>query len=337
MNRIARVWFLLIFSLIKNAVEKMLSKENSTALIFSDDAIPKTVKFWIYLIVLIPSIICSLTFMIYVIFNRTARNAIQNHVIVIVIFIGLIYEMTLYPWMLYYYQYDGIWNRSMIFCSIWGFFDWGVYYVQTMLFAWATIERHILIFHDKWVSTKIKQFFVHYLPLVLLLVYSLIFYIIVSFFPPCENTFDNSDVVCVDFCFSQNHVLVIWDILFHQTLPNLIIVIFSTALLIRILYRKYRIHQAIHWRRNRKMTIQLLSISILYLFFAFPIALMNLIYFCGLSENVGIELFEYILFFNYLMLLFLPFACVLSLPELLIQIKRILHLRRHNRLVVPTM
>ena len=263
-------------------------------------------------------------------------HSIHNHAIAIVIFIGLIYQVTLYPWMLEYYQYEGIWNRSTMFCTIWGFFDWGVYYVQMMLFAWATIERHILIFHDKWVSTRMKRVFVHYLPLLVLSIYSLVFYTIVSFFPACENTFDNFDIVCVQFCFSQTNAFYIWDVLFHQTLPNLIIVIFSTALLVRILYRKYRIHQGIQWRKHRKMTIQLLSISILYLFFAFPITLMNLLYFCGISFNLTVEFYECLLFLNYLMLLFLPFTCVLSLPELLTQIKRILHLRRRNHQVVPT-
>ena len=318
-----------------NILSKM-SSENETSTIFFDEVISKTVRFWIYLILLIPSILCSLIFMIYVLFNRTARNAIHNHVIAIVIFIGLIYQGTLYPWMLYYYRTEEVWHRSGLFCTIWAFFDWGLYYVQTILFAWATMERHILIFHDKWVSTEKKRFFVHYLPMILILVYSLTFYIVVTFFPSCENIFNDFDIVCARLCFAQTNGLYMWDVIFHQTLPNLFIVIFSAALLIRVLLRKCRTHQPIQWRKHRKMTIQLLSIAILYLFFAFPIALMNLMYFCGLSEDLGLEFYEYFLFFNYLMLLLLPFACVLSLPELLIKIKRFLHIRTQNRTIVPT-
>ena len=314
----------------------MSREENSSSAIFADEIIPEAVKFWVYLIVLIPSIVCSLIFLIYVIFNRTARNAIHNHVIAIVIFIGFIYQVTLYPWTIYYHHYEGVWNRSMTFCTIWAFLDWGVYFIQTILFAWGTIERHILIFHDGWVSTKMKRFLVHYLPLLLLSVYSLVFYIVVTFFPSCENTWDNTDMICAHLCFAQTYGLYMWDVIVHQTLPNVIIVIFSVALLVRILYRKYRIHQVIQWRKHRKMTIQLLSISILYLFFAFPIALMNLMYYCGLSEDLGLEFYEYLLFFNYLMLLFLPFVCVLSIPELFSQIKRFLRLPRRNHSVAPT-
>lgn len=314
------------------SIVRKMSGENETFIIFSDEIISKTIRFWIHLIILIPSIMCSLIFTIYILFNRIARNAIQNHVVSIVIFIGLIYQITLYPWMLNYYRMEGIWHRSALFCTIWAFFDWGLYYVQTLLFAWGTIERHILIFHDRWVSTKMKRFLVHYLPMIIILVYGLIFYIVVTFFPSCENVFDDFDMVCAGLCFTRNNALYLWDAIVHQTLPNLLIVIFSIALLVRVLYRKCRNHQAIQWRKHRKMTIQVLSIAILYLVFAFPISLLNLMYICGLSEDQGVELYEYLLFFNYLMLLFLPFACVLSLPELL---KHFLNIRIPNRAIVP--
>jgi hypothetical protein len=246
---------------------------------------------------------------------------------------GLIYQVTLYPWMLYYYRYQGIWHRSLLFCTVWSFIDWGLYFTQTILFAWATMERHILIFHERWVLTKRKRFFIHYLPPTILFTYCFIFYVVVSFFPSCQNIFDDSYMICIEFCFVQNYALYMWDLIVHQTLPNLTIAVFSVALLARILYQKHRMHQSIHWRKHRKMTIQLLSISILYLIFAFPLTFMNLMYELGLPNDVGVNFYDYVLFFNYLMLLFLPFVCVLSLPELEDKIKRILRLRQQRRTV----
>jgi hypothetical protein len=310
--------------------------ENDTSVNIFGDVISNTVTFWVYLIFLIPSIIGSLSFICYVLFNRIVRNAMHNHVITIVIFIGLIYQVTIYPWMLYYYRYEGIWHRSVIFCTIWSFIDWGLYFIQTILFAWATVERHILIFHEKWVSTRMKRFFIHYLPLLIILIYTLVFYIVVSFFPSCENLFDDSSMICVEFCFTQNYALYMWDAIVHQTLPNLIIVVFSVALIARILYQKHRINRSIRWRNHRKMTVQLSSISILYLIFAFPLTLMNLMYLCGLPYDVGDTFYDYLLFFNYLMMLFLPLVCLLSLPEFPTKIKHILHLRCQARIVAPT-
>ena len=305
-----------------------MSDDNGT----SDEIISDNTKFWVYLIFLIPSIICSLLFIIYIIYNRTVRHAVHNHVITVVLLIGLFYQVTLYPWMLYSYHYQGIWSRSLLFCTLWEFIDWGVYFTQTILVAWASIERHILVFHDRWVATKWKRFFVHYLSLITLFTYCLSFYIIVGFFPPCENLINDSNMACTDFCFAEIYGLYMWDLIFHQTLPNLIIFVFSIALIVRVLYRKYRIHRAIHWRKNRKMIIQLLSIASLYLIFAFPMTLMNLLYQFGLSYDTGVELYEYLLFFNYVMLLFLPMICLLSLPELHNKIKRFLHLQWHRQI-----
>jgi len=126
-----------------------------------------------------------------------------------------------------------------------------------------------------------------------------------------------------------------WDLIVHQTLPNLTIAVFSVALLARILHQKHHMHQPIQWRKNRKMTVQLLPISILYIIFAFPLTLMHLMYRLGLPGDVGGNFYEYLLFFNYLMLLFLPFACVISLPKFRNKIKHFWPLRRPRRMVAP--
>ncbi|CAF0846760.1 unnamed protein product [Rotaria sp. Silwood1] len=113
-----------------------------------NESIFNTVKFWFYLVFLIPSIICSIFSLYYLLWNRTLRHALHNHAIIIFLSIGLTYEVTIYPWMLNYYYKQGLWKRTHLFCTVWIFIDWGLYYTQTTLFAWATMERHILIFHD---------------------------------------------------------------------------------------------------------------------------------------------------------------------------------------------
>jgi hypothetical protein len=130
-----------------------------------------------------------------------------------------------------------------------------------------------------------KRFFVHYLSLILLLTYCIIFYVVDSFFLYCENFFDDSYMICI--------ALYMWDAIVHQALPNLIIVVFSIALLARILYQKHRIHWAIQWRKYRTMIVQLLSISILYLIFAFPLTLMNLMYLCDFPDDAAGNFYEY--------------------------------------------
>ena len=295
--------------------------DTHAAVVVYNDIISLTVKFWVYLFVLIPSIICSLISLGHVIFNRALRIALHNHVIAVVLFIGLFNTVTIYPWMLFFFRHQGVWYRSAIFCTIWAFIDWGLYFTQTILFAWATIERHILIFHSNWLATKRKRFLLHYLPLLLLLIYCLTFYITVSFFPSCQNYFDDRYMICTAFCFTDTYGLYMWDAVVHQVLPNVIIVVCSTGLLIRVLYRKYPARRLLYSRKYRKMTIQLLSFSLLYLLFDFPLSLMNLMYLCGLSPDMGRAFYEYLLFLNYLLIPMLPFACIISTPRLKLKVK----------------
>jgi len=285
-------------------------------------------KFRVYLFFLIPSIFCSLFDLYHFLFNKTSRQSLHNHVIIVLLCIGLICQVTNYPWMLYYYQYGDTWERSWIFCTIWGFLDWPMYLIQTILFAWTTIERHILIFHDRLVSTKVKRLIFHYLPLSLLLLYCLTFYIILYFFPPCgENISFNFDMICIFPCYLTDYRFYMWETIGHQLLPIFTIVFFSITLFVRVVCQKRRMHRAIRWRKHRKMTLQLLSISLLYLVFSFPFVVVTILYLTGSMYSLYGVFLPYANFFSYLIILLFPFVCALSLPDLKTKLKRIFCLR----------
>ena len=111
--------------------------------------IPPPVQFWIYMIFDILSILCSLFVLYYLLFTRTLRHALHNHIIIILLFVGLIYELTTIPWLLYRLRYGNPWILTPIFYLFSYFFDYGLFSIQIILCAWATIERHILIFYDR--------------------------------------------------------------------------------------------------------------------------------------------------------------------------------------------
>jgi hypothetical protein len=297
--------------------------------------ISNSIRFWFYLIFLIPSILCSLFIVYHFLLNRTLRQALNNHVIIVLLFLSLISELTNYPWMLHFFRNGGIWERSFIFCSIWSFVDWSTFILQTFLVAWATIERHILIFHDSWLSTKTKRFFVHYLPLIFLPLYCLIWYIVIFLFPPCENFFDMTQTVCAFPCLYTIYALTMWEIIVHEIFPVLIIVVFSIALLVRVLWQRHRIRQPIQWRKYRKMSFQLLSISLIYLIFSLPYMLMNMISLSGIRNEIFTAIFDYALFLTYFVFFLFPFVCVLSLSELRTKVPEFFHLRRQTRRTGP--
>ncbi|CAF3844993.1 unnamed protein product [Adineta steineri] len=317
----------------------MLDIDNSTTTndssIISVGFIIPRVKFWFYLIFLIPSIICTLFLLYYLLSNRNLRRSLNNHVIIVLLFTVLFCEVTMYPWMLYYFCKGDSWQRSYIFCSIWAFIDWAFYAMQIMLFAWASIERHILIFHHTWFSTRRKRFFLHYLPIALILIYYHIFYFIVYFYSPCENDFIDSGMICFSVGLYDLMVFRVFETMINNILPDLAIVIFSMSLIIRIIRQKQRMNQPIRWRQCRKMTIQLLSISFLYLIVTGPNAFMVFLYMCGLPDDVGVNFTEYAVFLTYFIVLLFPFVSMLSMPELLTKIKTTIQLIRPARLLSP--
>ncbi|CAF0881259.1 unnamed protein product [Adineta ricciae] len=301
------------------------------------EILPEMAKFWVLLSVFVPSLLCSIFVLYHLLFNRVLRHALHNHVITVLLIIGLIDELTFYPWMLYYLPWQNAWQRSYMFCLLLGFIDWSLYIAHTMIFAWAMIERHILIFHNSWVSTRKKRLFVHYFPLIFLLLYWFVFYFVVYFFPPCDNRLRPTSLVCIYPCLYDNYTLSMWDFVAHQIVPIVIITVFSSALILRTLQHKYRMRRAIHWRKHRKMVSQALSIAFLYVVILLPYTIVYITRNIYSVSNYFINVFYiYINFFTYFVILLYPFVCALSLPEMQIKFKRMLQLKWQTARVIPT-
>ncbi|CAF1576497.1 unnamed protein product [Rotaria sp. Silwood1] len=319
----------------------MLSENNSsfddTTVLPSEIAIPRQIRFWIILLFCIPSVICSLFIFYQFIVHPRLRQALHNHVIALLLFINFIFQLTSILWSLNYYRLGNVWPENSFFCVTWAFIDEAFYITTAILFAWATIERHIFIFHDYLVSTKYKLIFFHYLPLAILPLYCICYSIIIVIFPPCENTYDYNQITCGNpICYYEVPTVGMWDVIVNDIIPTIVIILCSIALLLRVFYQKYRIHQQIHWRRHRKMTIQVLSISALYLFIYFPNVLLEFIDLCGISEEADADFRLYAEFFENYGTLLLPFVCTISMSELRKQIKKIIpYCRKQTRAVGP--
>ena len=310
-----------------------MSEGNNSSTNESFPPIPYNVHFWSYLIVLIPSIICSSFTLYQLIFDRTLRSSLHNHIIIIVLSVCLLCQLTIYPWTLNFYYLDGVWERPFVFCAIWAFLDWVLYVLQTLLFAWATIERHILIFHDSWVVTKKKRVFFHYLPPVIIIMYCIIYHVIIDIFPPCENYYSNDNILCVAFCIYDATEYLIWDTVVHQSIPGLIIIIFSIGLLVRVIRQKIRMRQPVQWRKHRKMTVQLLAISSIYVIFYFPYVSAVPLFFYGGKQYYNTK---YILsFVAYFMILFLSFSCAFTLPDFHKRLRNLIKCGRRSQTIAP--
>ncbi|CAF3320504.1 unnamed protein product [Rotaria socialis] len=304
----------------------MTNQVNSSDAISSSDstdiAIPRAGRFWLVLIFEIPSVICSIFILYHFLACRSLRRALYNHVFIAIVLITLIVELTDVPWTLKFYQSSTVRSVAHSLCIAWVYANEGLYITITLLVAWATVERHILIFHNQWITTKKQIILIHVLPLVIILVYGFGYNFIMIVFPPCQNTFDYTQIRCGDpLCIYGSQVASLWDVIIHDLTPAIIIIFFSLALLVRVVRKKRSMHRPMHWHKHRKMTIQLLSISLLYLIIYIPFLLLEFIHSCGVSEEFGADFVLYGNFFACFGNLLLPFVCAGSLPELVKKIR----------------
>jgi hypothetical protein len=294
-------------------------------------------RFWLYLI----SNILSLSFCLFVLYSilsdRALRHSLSNHVIIVLLFICLIYESTDIPFILHYYLYGTVLSTAPAFSRFWSFLDFGCYSTQLIILAWATIERHILIFHNRWVSTKKKRFYVHYLPLITLLLYCFLFYSIIILGPFCENTFDQRGLNGVPFpCIYETPFFAQWEILCNESIPVSIIILASLGLFLRVIWqRTCRLHRAVNWRKQRKMTIELLSISVLYLSLSVPGTFLVLSYEFGVSPDIGSHVLPYSTFFSYYIVFLFPYVCCRTSSKIQKKLKNLVRCQRQRRVVAP--
>jgi hypothetical protein len=188
--------------------------------------------------------------------------------------------------------------------------------------AWGSVERYLLIIHHQMFLNKNKRVIFHYLPLSILCLYILVFYIIAIIFPPCRNTYDYTLPDCDDFpCYLNNRLLGIWDSVINNVIPTTVVSISSIKLFMRIYNQKRRLHQPLQWRKQRKMTIQLLCGCVLCLIPNIPLNTLVFAHLCGLPESIGSEAQLYFDFLSYFVILLYPFVCLGSLSELRQKIK----------------
>ena len=98
------------------------------------------------------------------------------------------------------------------------------------------------------------------------------------------------------------------------------IILFNTTLCIRIIWQKCHLRQPIRWRKYHKIAIQLLAISIFYLFIHFPMMLGICLLLTGTNSPIITTMQPYLAFFSYLIILIMPFVCLVSLPHLKISV-----------------
>ncbi|CAF1398480.1 unnamed protein product [Adineta steineri] len=276
-------------------------------------------QFWFALFLQIPSVICYVLILTYILTKKTERQALHNHSILVLLVLSFSIVLFDFSWRIDSYRRQGnVWPQVPFLCEVWWFIEFGLYDACTVILAWSSFQRHILIFHSNLVSTKRKRLFNHYLPLTFIFIYLIIYYIYVTFFPPCENQYDFTSPICGAFpCYFSVSKLEIWTVFAHGVTATLLVAIFNITLLVRVLWQRH-LHRH-DWKKCRKMAFQLLSVCTLYLSLNLPLMLVAMVKLSGYPD-FATEFQLYLVFFTNIIQYLLPFVCLISLPGIWVKI-----------------
>ena len=241
----------------------MSTATNSTVL---SSASAKTDEYLILQILLIPGVLCYLLNFYHIFANATVRQAFNNHIIILLLTTNFLMLVVDVPFALERRRTGIMKPQNDITCSFWLFIDYFLFLSSLLSMTFASVERHLFVFHNHLFSTAKKRLLVHYCPMSLCLVYPLIYYVGVFFLYPCKNYYNFTQNKCSGACFvNANPQLALYEFVAHGTIPTLLIAILSLAHLIRVLKQKQRMGQYAHWNRHRKIISQTITISTLFL------------------------------------------------------------------------
>jgi hypothetical protein len=290
----------------------------------SEISLPRSVRFWLLILFDIPSIVCAFLLLYHLIHDSTIRKALNNHVIILLLILGLTAQLIEIPFYLAFIANSGIVKPSVpATCFVWWVVSIAMYNAGTLLMAWTAIERHIIIYKFQWLSARRGRILAHYLPIAIILLYVFSFYTYAFFFFPCENDDKYFLPICgASPCYQADLFIGKWEFIVNNIVPSLIVALMSITLLIRVVRQKRRLNRPNQWRKQRKMTIQLVSLSVLNVAFNIPLNLISLARLCGLPEDYGIDAQQYFYFSCYFLVFLFPYVCLISYPELVSKVKR---------------
>lgn len=299
-----------------------------------DSSFVRYFKFSVLLVLEPPALLCNGFLVFYLLTDRNLRTTLHHHVILLLLLVTLVTNLVEIPRILTFLRLGVATPQTTISCLFWQWADYLLYGQGNVLMMWASFERHLFVFHNHLFGNARRRFLYHYLPLVSINVYLILFYIVAVFLHPCQKTFHFTLPLCGQPCFTDDSIFSLYDLFVHSWLPIVLIVVFSLGLILRVLYPKVVLRQQqVQWRRYRRMVLQLCAISSLYMIIVGPYCLMEVLdLLFGLPERVMYVKSIHLFYLYWLLTLLLPFVCLGCLPEVTNrfrqQVKRWIH--QHN-------
>ncbi|CAM4914560.1 unnamed protein product [Rotaria socialis] len=271
-----------------------------------------------------PALLSNLFLVYHLVADRALRRALHNHVVLVLLIASLLTNAVEVPRVLAFLYQGIVLPATVINCLIWQWCDFSLCSLNNMFIWWMSVERYLLVFHSHIFNTSKYRWLLHYLPLIALVIYIAGFYGIVIFLYPCEPQPNYLEVLCGVPCYTLEAAISTFDLIAHNLAPLIFNIFLNIATIFRVLYmKKFQTHQRIHWKKYRKMILQLLILSFLHLVTVAPYALIPFVgLFAGLPT---VSLYIQTVYFYYLfwlLMLLSPLVCIVSINEVKVKITK---------------
>ena len=310
-------------------------KSTTTIIVHTALARARPLQFGILLFFTIISLPCFAFVLYHILSNRVHYAALNNHVVILLLVSNAIQTLTDVPLQLIYYYKGIIWPQNLNFCLFLYFIDLYFFTSSFLLLAWASLERHILIFHAALFTGRFRRLLGHYVPLGFCYVYPLVYYVVFFFFYPCEDSYDMEWGDCFGACYLWDSTfMALYEQIAHGFAPMFFIIVLNLLLIFRVLQKRKRMGRQRTWKKNRRMASQLIGIC-------FFVALLNSGYLIiqlgqllsngfGFGKNVATWVFPLSLLMPPLM----PYMCLGTVQDLKRKLRRAISFW-HRNLVAP--
>jgi hypothetical protein len=297
------------------------------------------IKFGLFVALTPPALICNFILIYYLITDRTLRHNIQYHAILALLIATLLTNLVDVPYVMHYLRTGIVFPEKETHCLIWQWCDYSLFSAVNIYMFWISFERYLLIFRGGLFTTARHRLLFHYLPLIIIIVYILLFYAGAIFIYSCERQLKFNQTLCGPPCYTTSGNISSYDVIAHTAIPVALGTMIDTILIIRVLFRK-RVglqRQRTRWRRYRKMVIQILSITSLYVVCQVPAECILFIkLYVTLPDWVTYIQIVYFYYLFWLLTFLLPFACIGCMPEVINKLKNsFIQRRRRNMMRIP--
>ncbi|CAF1188278.1 unnamed protein product [Rotaria sp. Silwood1] len=271
--------------------------------------------FIILLTLTILSIICSLVIFYHFIRLRELRRNVHNHVILILLIISFIQVTGELPLTLIFLRTGSAAILSYKFCEFWIIFNYVCFTSECWTMAIASIERYWLVFHRKFFDKYILVF--HYIPIIMCILYPLVLYIYLITQYTCKNNFNFTFWTCGGACYLYEPILGTFDWIVNSCFDVVLSIIATCIIIIRVLFQNRRTGaQRTVWQRRRRIVMQLVALSTLYMIVWAPCVICFVITLFTPVPFLSAFYSAYLSYYQYISCLLCPFACLLGSSDI---------------------